>query len=1175
MSAERRLTASQPPYPADSNRVERLLRRFRAEGIDRDFAVSQVAAAALLDSDARRALTSVMKAEGWTPDPTDVGTPSAGCQSGTTVPKEAVDGLPLEVLGAAGFAGVERTAGAFDSAIAAARRVLENDRWDTRPQKRILGAEEEVGLFRLLRSDLPLTGDLPEGYLRGLPNGSEARRAYEALVMHNQGLIYATVKDKVPDGEGLDREEVIQFGEFGLIRALEKFDITRGLKFSTYATWWIRQSADRGVADYGSVIRYPVHVREAIRKVRKAQRKFQNLGREPDEVDLAAECDMDYKKVVEYLKLMRGVLSLDGLVESPAPKEALRGTSRGVSDPHEALRAYFVLEELRPLLGILPERTLLVILHRYGVVDGERWTLEALGDRFGVTRERVRQLERRGMQDLRIALDLESDPAVATERRQRDVRERLGRSREKLGRLRRAAVAVGGPAPAPGGVGATVGGRSNKEEGAVASIEGAFSRWLGDRIQQSGMRDIELADRLGVSVGLVVEWAEGRSSPDEAMWTLIQSIPELSDAPGYPEESEEDLTELIDSPAWYHRPAYIDGGRDFGNAAAFAFEADVEVLAREATQNSLDECLDRTRPVRVRYTLHELTGDALAGFLEAIHWDELVPHYEVAATQEQKVGRVIDAGLREMRERDRLVLLRVDDFNASGLTGDDYETGRFAAVVRRQLDSHKSVNDAGGSYGLGKATLWATSRLGLVLMNSTLSEPHEGRTERRLIGRLDLPWREVDGAPWAGPAWFGRPDPHADRADVARSWWADEESVERLHLTRESSEPGTSFLIVGAHDVASLADATRAEGDGSEDEESVHRMHKRLLEALGRNFWAAMTAGDDGQPLLEASVRTLRNGVEIIEEERVDPRITQPSRTRALQAFLNGTTVERLTESGQVAMTTVPLNVPGLEGQKNGGEHRAVLLVTEADDADGRPNAVVAMRGNRMTVRTSRVPDLALGTNPFQAVLLVGHAAGDEAPLADEAEAFLRTSEPPEHNKWGQTEELRMRYSPSAYRRIATLTRDTNRAVRELVTLPKTKRRGATDRLRKRLAVSGKGVSRTAGQAGMPILDELDARIDADGSWCVTGEVKVPGGGEAVHLTPVAKLDVRSGPRPTVAWSELVSVRNCEVVDGALRFEPGPGSATFRGVTDVSTHPVRTALTGLIVELRTGQGEKP
>ncbi|MFJ4897165.1 helix-turn-helix domain-containing protein [Streptomyces sp. NPDC088727] len=696
-----------------------------------------------------------------------------------------------------------------------------------------------------------------------------------------------------------------------------------------------------------------------------------------------------------------------------------------------------------------------------------------------------------------------------------------------------------------------------------------FGPWLARQLKQSGLSQADLGERIGMTRAAVSAWITGRATPRE------ETIAKIAEALGT------DLgtihTRTADALAglpvsWYHRPGYADGGRDFGNAAAFAFEADVEVLAREATQNSLDERLDRKQPVRVRYTLHELTGESLARFREEIRWDELLPHYESAASQNQKVGRVIAAGLRDMYERDRLVLLRVDDYNASGLTGDDYETGRFAAVVRRQLDSHKSVSGAGGSYGLGKATLWATSRLGLVLMNSTLSEPHEGRTERRLIGRIDLPWREVGGRAWAGPAWFGRPDPDADSSDVARSWWADEEKVERLHLTRESDEPGTSFLIVGAHDVASLVEADPdADGKGIEDDDSVHRMHRRLVQALGRNFWAAMTVGETRRPLLEASVRTLRNGAEIIQEERVDPRTAQPSRTRALQAFLDGTTVDRLTEAGQVAMSTVALNVPAPAEGKEKVEHRAVVLVTEADDVD-KPNHVVMMRGNRMTVRTARVGDLPVGTNPFQAVLLAGHAAGEDAPGAVEAEVFLRTSEPPEHNKWGQTEELRMLYSPSAYRRIAKLTTDTNKAVRELVALPKAKRSGGADRLRKKLTLGGKRAPRPAGPAALPTLEELDAFVDADGAWSVTGEVKIPAGADSSRPSPVAKLDVRSGPRPVLAWSDLVAVHNCEVVDGSLHFTPGARKATFRGTTDVSTHPVRAVFTGLIVELGTDKG---
>ncbi|MES4891648.1 helix-turn-helix transcriptional regulator [Streptomyces sp. NPDC096012] len=700
-----------------------------------------------------------------------------------------------------------------------------------------------------------------------------------------------------------------------------------------------------------------------------------------------------------------------------------------------------------------------------------------------------------------------------------------------------------------------------------------FGPWLARQLKLADMTQTELAQVVEVTRAAVSAWITGRATPrPETIERIARALnTDLATVHTRTTDTQAGLPV-----GWYHRPGHADGGRELGNAAAFAFDADVSVLARETCQNSLDERLTADgRPVRVRYTLHELTGETLARFREAIHWDDLFPHYEAAAAQDQKVGRVIDAGLRDMYERDRVVLLRVDDYNAAGLTGDDYDDGRFAAVVRRQLDSHKSGNSAGGSYGLGKATLWATSRLGLVLMNSTLSEPHEGRTERRLIGRLDLPWRQVHGRPWAGPAWLGRPDPDSPGAAVARSWWADEETVESLHLSRESSEPGTSFLIVGAHDVASLADDNSVpEGDEGEDDDTIQRMHRRLVRALGKNFWAAMTGGGDRLPLLEASVRTLRNGAEVIAEQRVDPTLTQPSRTRALKAFLDGTTVDRLTESGQVAATTVPLNLPVRGGGRASlGEHRAVLLVTDAEDADGKPNRVVAMRGNRMTVRDTAVPGLPLAVNPFQAVLLAGEAAGGQASFAVEAEEFLRAAEPPEHNKWGQTEELTLIYSPSAFRRISSLTRETNAAIKTLVARPKKGTRTGGGRLAPKLTVGAGKKKRRLSAATLPVLEELDAQVLDNGAWHVVGEISIPTGGHDWRLVPVAKFDVRSGPRPTIAWGELVAVDNCEVTDGVLRFSDGARSAKFRGVTDPATHAVRTSLSGLVVELRTGEGE--
>ncbi|RSS84157.1 helix-turn-helix domain-containing protein [Streptomyces sp. WAC06614] len=708
-----------------------------------------------------------------------------------------------------------------------------------------------------------------------------------------------------------------------------------------------------------------------------------------------------------------------------------------------------------------------------------------------------------------------------------------------------------------------------------------FGPWLARQLRNARKSQTDLADELGMTRAAVSAWIVGRSVPRD------ETIRRIAEVLGT--DLETIHTRSTDAQAglpvsWYHRPAHADGGREYGNAAAFAFEADVSVLAREATQNSLDARLDPAEPVRVRYTLHELTGEALARFLEAIDWERLVPHYEALTGEggrQGKVSRTISAGLRDMYQHDRLVLLRVDDYNATGLTGGDYDNGLFAAVVRRQLDSHKKDSGAGGSYGLGKATLWGTSRLGLVLINSTLSEPHEGRTERRLIGRLDLPWREVDGQEFAGPAWFGRPDPDARSADVARSWWADEETVEQLHLTRESASPGTSFLIVGAHDVASLVSpvATLDEDASAEDDDSVHRMHARLVEALGRNFWAAMTGGGDHKPHLEASVRTCRNGEVLIAEERVDPTVTQPSRTRALRAFLEGDTVDRLTAPGQVARATVQLNVPLHGGQVRGGvPHDAVLLVTHAEDADGRPNRLVSMRGNRMTVRDSPVTNVPVGTNPFQAVLLTGRAAGRDVPGAEEAEEFLRASEPPEHDKWGQTEELRLVYSPSAYRRIAALTAAANNAVRELVAVPRAKRRsGGEAKIAGRLKLGGTPArkGRPAGTAALPELDNVDALVDEDGAWSVTVDLRVSAGVDTDRpVLPVAKFDVRSGPRPTAPWKDLVAISGCEVVDGALSLVPGARKAVFRGITDVSRHPVRAHLTGLVVELRTGKGEQ-
>ncbi|MET8681104.1 helix-turn-helix transcriptional regulator [Streptomyces sp. NPDC004647] len=681
-----------------------------------------------------------------------------------------------------------------------------------------------------------------------------------------------------------------------------------------------------------------------------------------------------------------------------------------------------------------------------------------------------------------------------------------------------------------------------------------FGMWLGRQLRRKGMTQAELADALNLTRAAVSAWITGRAEPREITKRAIAGALGVDEMTVHSRRAEV----IGGQPTrWYHRPAHPDGGREFGNAAAFAFDADLSVLAREATQNSLDEQVDDQRPVCVRYTLHELTGEHLRSFLEALGWSDLKPHYEVAGRQRQKVGRVIGEALRDLEDSRSLLLLRVDDYNATGLIGTEYGDSKFAAVVRDQLNSNKQSNQAGGSYGLGKATIWGTSRFGLVLINSTLSRPHEGRTERRLVGRLELPWHVVGEEAFAGPAWLGEPDTDPDREGIARSWWGDEKTTAALHLDREVSDPGTSFLIVGAHDAAG-------------DTESLQDMHAKLVSALAENFWAAMTTGRQGTPLLEASVVTLRNGNTLIAEERVDPFEYQPARTRALQAYLNDETVEQITGPDQVALTHVPLKVPALSSQGSrsgdGTEHNAVLLITAADDHDRQANRLVCMRGNRMTVIERRVRDIPLGTNPFQAVLLAGRATGQGSDDVQLAEAFLRAAEPPEHNDWNKTEELAATYARGARTRITDFRKEMDAAVRRLVGRREEKREGGPAVLRELLRLDAPATVRRTD--GHPTIRHVVGTVDGSGAWYVQVEVKLPAREDPWLLEPVAKFDVRSGGRPRIGWAELAGGDNCTVQDGLLRFEEGARSASFTGVTDITDHPVSAAMARLVIDLQ-------
>ena len=262
-------------------------------------------------------------------------------------------------------------------------------------------ADDSVRLYLREIGKIPLLSSAEELALANRVVAGE-KDAKDQMAEANMRLVVSIAKRYV--GRGLDLLDLIQEGNTGLLRAVEKFDPDKGFKFSTYATWWIRQAITRAIADQARTIRIPVHMVETINKLLRTQRRLtQELNREPSNEEIAKAMEIEVDKVEHIMKIKQDISSLDASIRDDEEDSVLADfiEDEDTVSPEESATGQLLKEQVKDMLGALTEREQKILKLRFGLEDGKSHTLEEVGQEFSVTRERIRQIEAKALAKLR------------------------------------------------------------------------------------------------------------------------------------------------------------------------------------------------------------------------------------------------------------------------------------------------------------------------------------------------------------------------------------------------------------------------------------------------------------------------------------------------------------------------------------------------------------------------------------------------------------------------------------------------------------------------------------------------------------------------------------------------------------------------------------------------------